>query len=167
MLKKILIAVVVLLLIAQVIRPEKNLSANTKNDIGTLYPIPDSVQQIIDKACVDCHSNKTAYPWYAEIQPISYWISDHVKEGKKEFNFNEFASYRIAKQNHKLEEIIEQVNEGEMPLQSYTIIHQNARLTAAEKTILTDWCKSIMDTLKANYPADSLILKRPKSVPTK
>jgi hypothetical protein len=77
-------------------------------------------------------------------------------------NFNEFASYRIAKQNHKLEEVIEQVKEGEMPLPSYTLIHSKAKLTEAEKATLTQWCQSIMDTLIATYPADSLKLKKKK-----
>ena len=122
--------------------------------------MPDSVKLIVTKACADCHSNNTNYPLYASIQPLAYWIGDHVKDGKRHFNFNEFASYRIAKQNHKLEEVIEQIKEGEMPLYSYTLIHKEARLTDAEKTTLMDWAQSIRDSLKANYPADSLVIKK-------
>jgi hypothetical protein len=91
---------------------------------------------------------------------VAFWLADHVNEGKSEFNYNEFASYRIAKQNHKLEEVIEQIKEGEMPLYSYTLIHRDANLTDAEKATLINWCQNIMDTIKATYPADSLILKR-------
>jgi uncharacterized membrane protein len=162
MIKKILIGLLIALVVIQFIRPERNLSGDTKNDISTKYPMPDSVKAIVTKACADCHSNKTAYPWYASIQPLSFWLADHVNEGKSEMNFNEFASYRIAKQNHKLEEVIEQVKEGEMPLKSYTLIHKEADLTEAERVILTKWCQSIMDTLKATYPADSLKLKKKK-----
>ena len=86
---------------------------------------------------------------------LALWDGQHLPF------FNEFASYRLAKQNHKLEEVIEQIKEGEMPLPSYTIIHTEAKLTEAEKETLTKWCQNIMDTLKANYPADSLILKKP------
>jgi hypothetical protein len=146
--------------VIQFIRPAQNLSANTTNDISTLYPMPSDVKLIVDKACADCHSNKTAYPWYATLQPVAFWLADHVNEGKSEFNYNEFASYRIAKQNHKLEEVIEQIKEGEMPLYSYTLIHRDANLTDAEKATLINWCQNIMDTIKATYPADSLILKR-------
>ena len=160
MIKKILIVLALVLVVIQFIRPAQNLSANTTNDISTLYPMPSDVKLIVDKACADCHSNKTAYPWYATLQPVAFWLADHVNEGKSEFNFNEFASYRIAKQNHKLEEVIEQIKEGEMPLYSYTLIHRDAQLTDAEKTTLINWCQNIMDTLKATYPADSLILKR-------
>lgn len=161
MIKKILIGLLIALVIIQFIRPEKNISADTSKDITTLFPMSDSVKVIIDKACADCHSNKTVYPWYASIQPVSFWLDDHVKDGKKHFNFNDFASYKIAKQNHKLEEVIEQIKENEMPLYSYTLIHKEAKLTDAEKATLINWCQNIMDTLKATYPADSLILKRP------
>lgn len=166
MIQKILIALLVALVVIQFIHPEKNVSGDKSKDITTLFPMPDSVQLIVDKACADCHSNKTNYPWYASIQPIAFWIGDHVKDGKRHFNFNDFAGYRIAKQNHKLEEVIEQIKEDEMPLYSYTLIHKEAKLTEAEKAILTNWCQSIMDTLKATYPADSLKLKRPP-VPAK
>jgi hypothetical protein len=163
MIKKILIGLLVALVIIQFFGPERNLSGNTQNDLSTKYPMPDSVKAIVNKACADCHSNKTVYPWYASIQPLGFWFADHVKEGKSEMNFNEFASYSIAKQNHKLEEVIEQVKEGEMPLPSYTLIHSEAKLTEAEKVTLTEWCQSIMDTLKATYPADSLKLKKKKT----
>ncbi|MCX6211777.1 MAG: heme-binding domain-containing protein [Bacteroidetes bacterium] len=163
MIKKILIGLLIVLIAMQFIRPEQNLSGDTTKDITTIYPMSDSVKLVFDKACADCHTNKTNYPWYTAIQPIGYWTADHVKDGKRHFNLNEFAGYRLAKQNHKLEEVIEQIKEGEMPLTSYTIIHTEAKLTEAEKATLTNWCQNIMDTLKANYPADSLILKKPTS----
>ena len=161
MIKKILIVLLVALVVLQFIRPTKNISGDKTNDITTKYKMSDSVRLVFDKACADCHSNSTKYPWYASVQPLAFWLEDHVKEGKRELNFNEFASYRIAKQNHKLEEVIEQIQEGEMPLKSYTIIHKEAQLTENEKTTLITWCKSVMDTIKATYPADSLKLKRP------
>jgi hypothetical protein len=107
------------------------------------------------------------YPWYASIQPLGFWLDHHVEEGKGEINFNEFASYRIGKQNHKLKEVIEQVKEGEMPLSSYTLIHKNAVLSETEKAQLIQWCQNVMDTIKANYPADSLKSKRPQQPASK
>jgi uncharacterized membrane protein len=163
MIKKILIGLLVVLIAIQFIKPARNESANTTKDIATLYPMPDSVKTIVTKACADCHSNKTVYPWYASIQPLGFWLDHHVEEGKREINFNEFASYRIGKQNHKLKEVIEQVQEGEMPLSSYTLIHKNAVLTETEKNTLVHWCQNIMDTIKANYPADSLKSRKPSA----
>jgi Haem-binding domain len=158
--KKIMIGLLVILVILQFVRPTKNESGNTTNDISTKYPMPDSVKMIINKSCADCHSNKTEYPWYASVQPLYFWLDHHVVEGKSELNFNEFASYRIGKQNHKLKEVIEQIQKDEMPMSSYTVIHKEAKLTEVEKATLINWCQTIMDTIKANYPADSLILKR-------
>ncbi len=160
MIKKILIGLLVVLVILQAFRPTKNLSADASKDIRTLYPVPQDVQAILDRSCADCHTNKTNYPWYAEIQPVAWWLNDHVTDGKKHFNLNNFGNMRLAMQNHKLEECIEQVKEGEMPLPSYTLIHTDAKLSENDKTLITNWAQGIMDTLKAKYPADSLILKK-------
>lgn len=162
MFKKLLLALFVVLLVLQAFRPEKNNSGKKENDISSLYPVPENVEQILVKACNDCHSNSTVYPWYAEVQPIAWWLDDHVIEGKKHLNFNEFASYRLAKQFHKLEEVFDEVKGGEMPLESYTVIHRDAKLSVEERNILMDWSFAVRDTMKARFPADSLILKKKK-----
>jgi hypothetical protein len=161
-LKFIGIVLLVSLLIMQVYKPDKNISAKTENDISVIYPVPEDVKVILSKACNDCHSNKTVYPWYANIQPVEWWLNDHIVDGKRHMNFNEFNKYRIAKQYKKLEECIKEVKEGEMPLSSYTIIHRDAILTTAEKVTLTNWCSSLRDSIKAKYPADSLVLPKRK-----
>lgn len=160
--KKILLGLLVVFIVLQAYRPTKNISADTSNDISKVYPVPEDVKTILSKACNDCHSNNTVYPWYAEIQPVAWWLDDHVKEGKREINFNEFSSYRIGRQYKKMEECLKQVKENEMPLESYTIIHKKAILTDTEKQSLTTWFTSIRDSIKAKYPADSLIIKRKK-----
>lgn len=162
MLKKILLVLLVIFLVMQAFRPEKNVSGQKNNAIATLYPVPDNVNQILVKACNDCHSNTTVYPWYAEIQPVAWWLDDHVKDGKKHLNFDEFSTYRLAKQFHKLEEVFDEVKGGEMPLESYTVVHRDAKLTTEEKNILLDWSTAVRDTMKARYPADSLIMKKKK-----
>lgn len=160
--RQIWIALIILLIVVQFLRPEKNLSDERKYDVSTRYPVPENVRQILAVACNDCHSNKTEYPWYAEVQPIGWWVGDHVEEGKRELNFSNFTSRPVAVQNHKFEETIEVIEEGEMPLPSYTWLgmHPKGRLTAEQKQVIIDWAKAQMDTLKARYPADSLILKR-------
>ena len=164
MIKKILIGLLVILVAIQFIRPAKNNSADITKDISTLYPMPDSVRVIVEKACADCHTNNTKYPFYATIQPISFWLADHVNDGKRHFNFNEFASYRLAKQNHKLEEIIEEVQEKEMPLASYTYIglHANAKLNDEQRLTLNTWAREQINYLKSSYPKDSLKMKKRK-----
>ena len=161
-LKKIFIGLLIVLIVMQAFRPAKNTSNDTTKDISKSYVVPEDVKTILAKACNDCHSNSTRYPWYAEIQPVSWWLNDHIKDGKKHFNLNEFDGYRIARQYKKLEECIEQVKEGEMPLSSYTIIHKDAILTPAEKETLMNWCEIVRDSIKARYPADSLVIKKKK-----
>ncbi|MFM6976047.1 MAG: heme-binding domain-containing protein [Sphingobacteriaceae bacterium] len=140
---RILLALLAILLLAQFVKPEKNIASGEQpNDIFIHYPATPQVQALVKKACYDCHSNNTNYPWYAEIQPLAWWINDHVKDGKRHLNFSEFAGYKPKKANHKLEETFEQVEEHEMPLGSYTLIHKEARLTAEEQQLLIDWAKS-------------------------
>lgn len=155
--KKLLTGLVLLLLVIQVFRPERNIHPGAQaNDISRLYPVSDSVARLLQVACNDCHSNNTVYPWYAQIQPVAGWINHHVEEGKEELNFNEFASYPVRKQYHKLEELQEQVKEGEMPLGSYTWIHKDARLNESQKQQLAQWAGAMIDSLEAHYPIDSL-----------
>lgn len=166
MFKKILLGIAVALILMQFIRPEKNLSDDRTNDISTKYPIPDDLKQTLQVACNDCHSNKTAYPWYSNLQPVAWMLADHVNDGKRHLNFSTFTKLPIAVQNHKLEEIAEQVEEKEMPLESYTYLglHKEANLTPEQRQQIVSWAKAQMETLKATYPADSLVMKR-KSPP--
>jgi hypothetical protein len=149
------------LVIIQFIHPNKNKAEGPQpNYIGNTFTTPADVKTILAKACNDCHSNNTRYPWYAHIQPIAWWLADHIKDGKKELNFSEFASYNQRRQYRKMEEVVDEVKEGGMPLRSYKRIHKDARLTDDEKNKLIGWANSIRDTLKARYPIDSLIRKK-------
>jgi len=161
MIKKISLGLLICLVIIQLIRPPKNSNpVDASKQISAVAAVPENVNLILKKACNDCHSNNTTYPWYSNVQPVYFWLNNHIKEGKREINFDEFASYRLRRQYHKMEELIEQVKEGEMPLSSYTLIHKDARLTDAEKATLTGWAQGIMDAMKAKYPIDSLVKKK-------
>jgi hypothetical protein len=168
MLKKILIALVIVLVLIQFFRPERNLSDDRTNDISKKYVVPEHVSRLLAGGCNDCHSNKTTYPWYTNIQPIGWWMAGHVNEGKGHLNFSSFTHRNLAYQNHKFEEIIEMVKEKEMPLPSYTWLglHPEANLTDDERNQIVQWASAQMDTLKKNYPADSLVMKRRGAPPT-
>jgi hypothetical protein len=155
-LRKIGIGVAILFVLAQFIRPEKNLSGNENNSIHKKFATSTEVQDILKVSCNDCHSNSTVYPWYAEIQPVAFWLADHVNEGKREINFSTLGSKPAWLQNHKMEEVEEMINEGEMPLSSYTLIHRDAILSPAQKSAVIAWTKSVRDSLAARFPADSL-----------
>jgi hypothetical protein len=145
MIKKILLGLVIILAVIQFIRPSKNVSAETitANDLSKVHPIPDNVHQIMVKKCYDCHSNNTNYPWYANIQPVGMWLNHHVNEGKDEFNFSEFKTYDEKKANHKLEELGEVLEEGSMPLRSYTILHPETKISDDDKSQIMAWLKSL------------------------
>jgi len=162
MLKKILLALLALLLLLQFYRPGKNISGDRTNDITNKYVVPERVKTLMDGACNDCHSNKTDYPWYSNIQPVAWWMNGHVTEGKGHLNFNNFTHRNLAYQNHKFEEIIEMVKEQEMPLPSYTWmgLHPEANLTEEDRNEIVQWAEAQMDTLKRQYPADSLVMRR-------
>ena len=161
--KTIGITLIIVLVVIQFIHPERNLSNDTSNDITKKYTVPDTVQTILRTSCYDCHSNHTEYPWYANIQPVAWWLDHHIDEGKGELNFNTLSSYRIGRQYRKLEKITKEVNDGGMPLSSYTLIHRSAILNDGQKKLVADWANSIHDSIKASYPADSL--KMPKRKP--
>lgn len=161
MIKKILLFLLAALVVIQFIHPKKNTSDGPQpNFIGNKYNIPEDVKSILGKACNDCHSNNTRYPWYAKLQPVHWWLENHIKEGKREINFDEYTNRPLRYQYHKLEEVIDIVKEGKMPLNSYTWVHKDAKLTAEEKAKITGWAQSVLDTLKARYPADSLVRKK-------
>ena len=165
MFKKIFKGLFYLLLLGFVIiqffRPAKNKSEGTsKNDISTLYTVPLDVQNILKTSCNDCHSNNTVYPWYAEIQPVSWWLNSHIEDGKKDLNFSEFATYRIRRQYKKLEEINELVKENEMPLDSYLWIHKDAKLSDQQKLTVANWAEAVRDSIRDKYTTDSLVRKK-------
>jgi hypothetical protein len=149
------------LLAIQLFRPEKNqLAVTAELQLSSRYTIPAPVNSILQKACLDCHSNTTRYPWYASVQPIAWWLDEHIKDGKKHLNFDEYTHRSLRYQYHKMEETIEMVKEEEMPLPSYTWTHSEARLTQEERVAITQWAQSVMDTMKQRYPLDSLVKPR-------
>lgn len=162
LLKSIGWILLVLIVVIQFFRPAKNLEAAINaNHVSIKYPISTDVNTILERACYDCHSNNSKYPWYFNIQPVGIWMNNHIVDGKRELNFSEYTNKRLRFQYHKMEEVIEQVKKGEMPLDSYTWTHKDAILSADEKTKLMDWAKSVMDSLEAHYPIDSLKRKAP------
>lgn len=144
-LKIILIAVAVAFVAIQFFQIDKTnppiVYAETLESVVSVSP---DVTIILGKACNDCHTNKTIYPWYAYVQPAGWLLQSHIDEGKRNLNFSKFATYDANRREKKLEEICEQIETGEMPLPSYTWIHRDAILTDSEKKALCDWTKQVI-----------------------
>lgn len=148
--KKILFAVGVLIIAIQFVRPAHNKSDQVlATDISKTIGIPDNVQAILKNACYDCHSNNTNYPWYSNIQPMSWLMANHIKKAKKELNFSEFGSYSPRRQISKLDGIANSILDDIMPLSSYKLMHKNAQLNATEKAILYNWTSETKKSLSA------------------
>jgi len=146
--KKILLGLLVIFVIIQFVQPVRNNSGQAMpNDISKLVVMPANVQGILKKACYDCHSNNTIYPWYTNIQPLHWFMDYHIKSGKEELNFNEFGTYTPRRQQSKLRSIENSLKDGTMPLSSYTLIHRSAILSEAEKMLIINWVQKSKDSL--------------------
>ncbi|UWX53673.1 heme-binding domain-containing protein [Maribacter litopenaei] len=142
LLKKILIGLLIIFIAVQFYRPEKNISK--ENDTVAFMQEtnpPEEVRVILKNACFDCHSNNTIYPWYNNIAPVSFWLADHIEEGKSELNFSDWQNYSEKKKDHKLEELYEEVERKSMPLNEYTWIHEEAKLSEKEIEAVVKWAK--------------------------
>jgi hypothetical protein len=142
--KKIFLISLVFLVVAQVFGPKKNQGdlASVDAFFAETNP-PEDVKLILKETCFDCHSDVTRYPWYNKITPVNYWLAEHVKDGKKHFNFSNWVGNSVKRKDHKFEELIEMVEEKEMPLNSYTWTHTEAKLTDAQIKSIVDWAKQV------------------------
>lgn len=143
--KYILISLLVIFVIMQFFTINKtNPKVEKAKDFIALAKPPADIEKMIRTACYDCHSNETEYPWYSNIAPVSWWLEHHIEEGREHLNFSVWGDYPVKKANHKLHECEEEVEEKEMPLDSYTWSHGDAKLSDAQRTKLADWFKSQM-----------------------
>jgi len=153
LLKKIMIGLLIVFILIQFIQPARNISGQVlPTEISKTVSVPENVKQILRTSCYDCHSNNTIYPWYNYMQPTAWILANHIKNGKKDLNFSEFGSYPMRKQQSKLKDIADQINDGEMPLSSYTFMHRNARLTSGQKNLIIEWAQNAKDSLDKINP---------------
>ena len=139
-LKIAFITILVVFAAIQVRRPARaNPPVNPARRIQATAQVPPQVNAILKRACSDCHSNETRWPWYTNVAPLSWWIVDHVNEGREHLNFSEWASYSTEDAAHLLDEICQEVKQGKMPLENYVYLHPDARLSQADVNTLCAW----------------------------
>jgi hypothetical protein len=102
---------------------------------------PPDVKALLKRACYDCHSNETTWPWYSQVAPASWLIARDVIDGRKHLNFSEWGTWPEARRAKKQAECAEEVEDGEMPPFFYTPLHGDSKLTAIEKARLVEWAK--------------------------
>ena len=144
--KRILLGLLGLFVVIQFFQIDKtNPTAPEGQDLITLMHPPEDVVQILKDACYDCHSHNTVYPWYANIQPVGWWLKGHVEEGREHLNYSTWAAYDADKRAHNAEESAEEVEEGHMPLKAYPLTHANARLSEEQRDRLALWFSALSD----------------------
>jgi hypothetical protein len=104
----------------------------------------EEMYNLVKTACYDCHSNETEYPWYSNVSPAKFILQDHINEGRHEFNFSEWGTMPLKDRNHILEECAEEVEEKEMPLKGYALLHGDANLSNQQRSELANYFLSLM-----------------------
>jgi hypothetical protein len=108
---------------------------------GGEVPAPPEIRTILKRACYDCHSNETVWPWYGHVAPFSWLMQRDVREGRREVNFSTFTQSTVKRRQRKWMEIPEQVEKGEMPPWFYAAVHPEARLSDADRAALVKWAQ--------------------------
>jgi heme-binding protein len=139
-LKIALVLLAVIVVGIQFVRPARtNPAVDESQTIFTRTQMTPEVAAVLDRSCRDCHSNKTVWPWYTNVAPVSWWLSDHVNEGRRNLNLSEWGKLPRDRQDRKLRQICDEVSDGVMPLSSYTPMHPQAKLSEQDKKTLCDW----------------------------
>ncbi len=152
--KKFLKWTVVILFVAfagiQFIRPEySNPPVNEQEALEATTEVPENVRQIFARSCNDCHTNKTDYPWYSNVAPLSWQIVEHVDHGRSHLNFSAWNTYDLKKKRKKLDEVCDEVTDGVMPLGQYLWLHGNAVLSREDVNTICDWTRQESERLIA------------------
>ncbi|MBX7152826.1 heme-binding domain-containing protein [bacterium] len=143
----------IVLIIIQFIRPEMtNPPTDQSKTFQSQMQVPENIASILSKACYDCHSHQTKWPWYSNVAPVSWLLVQDVNEGRKHLNLSDWGSYKESRKVEKLSQMAGEVTDGKMPLPIYLLMHSEAKLSDQEKKDLVNWCENEAD--KINVPED-------------
>jgi hypothetical protein len=148
-LRWLLLGLVIALVVSQFIPVDRsNPPADPGKDIAARIPPPPPVAAALERACRDCHSNRTRWPWYSRVAPVSWVVVSDVKDGRRHLNFSEWGAYDESRAHTKLQEICDEVTSGGMPDFKYTLIHRDAALSPQEVSAICGWTKASLAGLK-------------------
>ena len=138
------LAAVVLGAAIQCVRPARtNPPTAARDTLAAHLALPADAQGVLDRACRDCHSNETQWPWYSHVAPVSWWVIEHVNHGRSHFNYSQWAAYDQARRATLLDRTCALAKGGDMPLGSYRLMHSSARLSPADIDVLCRWTKAV------------------------
>ena len=137
------LGILVLLLASQLVPVNRsNPPIVPSRTIYSTQPVPEAVKAVFDQSCKNCHSDETAWPWYSYVAPLSWMIARDVHRGRKAMNFSQWGNYPPSKREEKLEDICDQLANGDMPDRKYILLHQSARVTESQRSAICDWTES-------------------------
>ena len=135
--KRIALALVAVLLVAQVV-PVARDNPPAQGEV----PAPPEIRALLERSCYDCHSRETRWPWYGYVAPVSWLLASDVHEAREHLDFTAWDTYSEKKRRKRIGEVWEEVEEGEMPLWFYLPLHPEARLSQDDLTRLRDWTRA-------------------------
>ncbi len=135
------------LVIIQFFQPEKNTATESPNHLFNQEQVPEDVAAMLKSACLDCHSNQTNYQWYHQVAPVSWFINNHIVEGKEELNLSNWGQMEILDKIAALEDMGKEIRNGKMPITSYKLMHPKAILSEQESQRLIEWTSSYSEQL--------------------
>lgn len=112
------------------------------NGLPAASSVPAEVSEILQRSCQDCHSNRTKWPWYSHVAPVSWVVASDVNGARRHMNLDEWGTYSVEKRQSKLTKICEELKSGDMPDMKYTLIHRSAKLTEQQRGTLCDWAEA-------------------------
>ena len=146
--KRIALIIGAAFIVSQFIRPDRtNPESNPTKSMEAIQNVPVEISSIMDRACRDCHSNHTVWPWYSNIAPMSWLVVNDIVEGREHLNFSEWGNYKKGKMVKKLSQMAEEVTDNSMPLQKYTFLHSEAKLNKQERKLFSDWAEKEADQM--------------------
>jgi len=109
--------------------------------------VTQELAALLKTSCYSCHSNETVYPWYSHIAPSSWLVAKDVREGRKELNFSEWQNQDLMAKLGKLDDIIQEIEEGTMPMGIYVLMHPSAKIDDGQRELIIAWAEEAMDLL--------------------
>lgn len=138
--KRVGLSVIALVIAAQLVPVNlHNPPAEPSNTIYATQNIPPPVVAVLERSCKNCHSNETSWPWYSYVAPVSWVVARDVRRARKAMNFSEWGGYSAKRKEDKLEEICDQVTNGDMPDGMYLLLHRDAVVTQQERQEVCQW----------------------------
>jgi hypothetical protein len=129
-------AVVLVFGAMQLVRPERtNPPVKAGNTLEAQYEVPGEVKVVLERACADCHSNRTKWPWYSHVAPVSWLLAKHVKDGRRHVNFDDF------QEDVSVKDFCQEMRIGTMPMKGYVLLHPEAKVAGAEIQAVCGWAQ--------------------------